>query len=53
MTYKTFEIVTTPFPFIEYTDKFKYRPSLVISREEYNIKTGSTIFLIITSAKNS
>lgn len=51
--YKPFEIVITPFPFIEDLGKMKYRPSLVISSEEYNVKTNSAIFLMITSAKNS
>ena len=53
MHYKPFEIVITPFPFIEDFSKMKYRPSLVISSEEYNKKTNSAIFLMITSAKHS
>lgn len=53
MIYKPFDIVITPFPFIDDLNKVKYRPSLVISSEEYNKKTNSAIFLIITSAKHS
>jgi mRNA interferase MazF len=52
MTYKPFDIVITPFPFDDIS-KMKYRPSLVISSEEYNKKTNSATFLMITSAKHS
>ncbi len=51
--FKPFDIVITPFPFVDVIGKIKYRPALVISSEEYNQKTNSAIFLMITSAKHS
>ena len=51
--YKPFDIVITPFPFADEMGKFKYRPALAISSEEYSKSTNCTIFLMITSAKNS
>ena len=51
--YKPFDIVITPFPFADAMGKFKYRPALVISSEEYSKSTNCTVFLMITSAKNS
>jgi mRNA interferase MazF len=51
--FKPFDIVITPFPFADEIDKFKYRPALTISSEEYSQSTNCTIFLMITSAKNS
>ena len=51
--YKPFDIVITPFPFVDELGKFKYRPALAISSEEYSKSTNCTVFLMITSAKNS
>lgn len=48
--YKTFDVVVVPFPFV---DSFasKNRPALVISSEKhYNIPTGHSILVMITSA---
>jgi mRNA interferase MazF len=51
--YKPFDIIITPFPFVDELGKFKYRPALAISSEEYSKSTNCTVFLMITSAKNS
>lgn len=51
--FKPFDIVITPFPFVDVVGKMKYRPALVISSEEYNKQTNSAMFLMITSAKHS
>ena len=51
--YKPFDIVITPFPFADVMGQFKYRPALAISSEEYSKSTNCTMFLMITSAKNS
>jgi mRNA interferase MazF len=53
MLYKPFDIVITPFPFVDQLDKTKHRPALVISSEEYHKNTGCSILLMITSAKHS
>ncbi|MDA9818079.1 type II toxin-antitoxin system PemK/MazF family toxin [Flavobacteriaceae bacterium] len=53
MTLKPFDIVIIPFPFSDDIDKQKYRPALVVSSEEYNKKTGCSVFIMITSAKHS
>ncbi len=51
--YKPFDIVIAPFPFADEMGKFKYRPALAISSQEYSKSTNCTMFLMITSAKNS
>jgi mRNA interferase MazF len=52
MTYNTWDTVTIPFPF---TDRniIKKRPALIISKPDYQRKTGHLILLMITSAKHS
>lgn len=48
--YKSFDIVVTPFPFID-TVQSKIRPALVVSHEQFN-KTGFVILAMITSAQH-
>ena len=52
MTYNTYDIVSVPFPF---TDRIrtKKRPALVISKLDYQCKTGHLILLMITTAGHS
>lgn len=52
MTYNCWDIITVPFPFTDRTTT-KKRPALVISKPEYQCKTGNIILLMITSAGNS
>ncbi len=52
-TYKTFDIVVVPFPFVD-SMKTKNRPALVISAGKYfNAVSGHTVLAMITSAKHS
>ncbi|OFW79828.1 MAG: hypothetical protein A2887_06425 [Alphaproteobacteria bacterium RIFCSPLOWO2_01_FULL_40_26] len=53
ITYKPFDIVVVPFPFADDESKYKHRPALVLSNEEYNQKNNNLILSMITSAKNS
>lgn len=50
MTFKSFDIVIVPFPFVE-SKLTKIRPALVLSNEKFN-KNGSIILSMITSAKH-
>jgi mRNA interferase MazF len=52
MTYNSYDVVTVPFPFTDKTAT-KKRPALVLSKQEYQCKTGHLILLMITSANNS
>lgn len=53
MIYKPFDIVITPFPFVDNLKEIKYRPALIVSSEEYNKNTNCYILQMITSAKHS
>lgn len=49
-TYKTFEIVVVPFPFVDVL-KSKNRPAIVLSSDKYfNNSSNHTILAMITSA---
>lgn len=52
MTYNSWDVVTVPFPFTDKTAA-KKRPALVLSKSEYQCKTGHLILLMITTANNS
>jgi len=52
-TYKTFDIVIVPFPFVD-SAKTKNRPAIVISCEKtFNKNSDHTILAMITSSKHS
>ncbi len=52
MIYNQFDIVLVPFPFTD-NNVSKKRPALVLSNQNYQIKTNHLILAMITSAKNS
>lgn len=51
MTYKQWNIVVVPFPFVDVA-KSKPRPALIISKAEFGKDTGYHIASMITSAKH-
>lgn len=50
-SYKTFDIVIVPFPFVD-SDETKIRPAIVISSEDFNA-AHNTVLMMITSASHS
>lgn len=50
-TFRPFDVLVVPFPFAD-RKLSKRRPALVLSREEFNEATGSTLLAMITSAQN-
>ncbi|MBL7686290.1 MAG: type II toxin-antitoxin system PemK/MazF family toxin [Deltaproteobacteria bacterium] len=53
MIYKTFDIVSVPFPFTD-LERTKKRPALVISSEKnFNSKIEHSVLAMITSLKNT
>lgn len=51
MTYKTFDIVIVPFPFVD-SNVTKVRPALILSSHKSN-EQGSIILAMITSAQHN
>jgi len=51
-TYKPFDVVEVPFPFVD-SPNSKIRKALVISHESFNKENGATILAMITSATHS
>jgi len=52
MTYNNWDVVAVFFPFTDRSST-KKRPALIISKSEYQCKTGHLILLMITSAEHS
>lgn len=53
MTYKKYDVVTVPFPFIDSAMQ-KRRPALVLSdHATFNTKIGHSVMAMITSEKNA
>ena len=50
--YNSWDVVTVPFPFTDSTET-KRRPALILSKSDYQCKTGNLILLMITSAGDS
>jgi mRNA interferase MazF len=51
-TYRQFDVVVVPFPFVDLPVR-KLRPALILSRPEFHERDGHAILAMITSARRS
>jgi mRNA interferase MazF len=52
VTYKTFDIVVVPFPFVD-SNKSKRRPAIILSSDKnFNSSVSHSVMAMITSARN-